>query len=67
MQVAGASFVDYYLNNIVSIGPNGGRVWQPFTIQCGVRYFLDGANSGVETYVIPASDLTAFQTGQTFH
>jgi uncharacterized protein (TIGR03437 family) len=67
MSIPGASYVDTYLNQAVSVDPNGGVLWQPFTVQCGFRYLMDGGNSGLETYIIPGNQLTAFQNNQTFY
>ena len=66
LQVPGASFVDYYLNQAVSVGPNGGIWAQPFTIQCGFRYFLDGLNAGVEMYIIDANQFDDFKNNRQF-
>jgi hypothetical protein len=66
LRVPGVSFVDYYLNQVVFIGPNRGWMVQPFTIQCGFRYLLDGLNSGVEFYLIPASEINNFENNAPF-
>ncbi len=60
------SFVDHYIQGTEHVGANGGKLWHGFTIQSGIRYFLDGCNTGLSTYVIPASQLTAFKSGGTF-
>ena len=64
LQVPGATFVDYYLDKAVTASP--GRLWQPFTIECGYRYFLDGLNSGVQMYLLDASQFANFQSGAAF-
>jgi len=46
--------------------PIGGKLWQQFTIKTGFRYFLDGCNSGVRSYVIPASEIESFKSGSSF-
>jgi hypothetical protein len=55
-----ASFYDWYFGDNAIVQPNGGKAWQSFRIQEGVRYFLDGCNSGVESYVIPVAELSNF-------
>lgn len=60
-----ATFVDYYFSGAKSVTA-GTRLWQPFTIQQGYRYFLDGCNVNCDVRIIPANQLNAFQAGQTF-
>lgn len=60
------TFVDHYIQGTKSVGANGGKLWHGFTIQSGFRYFIDGCNTGLSTYVIPASELAAFQSGGSF-
>jgi hypothetical protein len=60
-------FNAYYLNHSAYVGANGGYLTQGFTIQPGFRYFLDGGNSGLDTYIIPASQLGNFRSGGTFN
>jgi len=57
---------DWYFGDAKYVQPNGGKVWQPFTIEDGIRYFVDGCNSGVEVYVIPNSELSNFIAGRSF-
>jgi hypothetical protein len=66
LQVPGASFVDYYVNDLDTVSARGGYYVQPFTIQSCYRYFLDGANSGALFYVIPASEVDNFKSNRTF-
>lgn len=61
------TFVDHYMEGTEYVGANGGRLWHGFTIQSGLRYFLDGCNTGLSTYIIPASELSAFKSGGTFN
>ncbi|RYD33020.1 MAG: hypothetical protein EOP87_11785 [Verrucomicrobiaceae bacterium] len=61
------TFVDHYLQGTEYVGANGGKLWHGFTIQSGFRYFVDGCNTGLSTYVIPASELSAFKSGGTFN
>jgi hypothetical protein len=42
-------------------------MWQPFTVQSGVRYFLDGSSVGFNTHIISADQLSAFSSGQSFY
>lgn len=67
MSIPGATLLDTYLNEAQYVSPNGGKLWQPFTVQCGYRYLIDGSNSGLQSYVIEASQLSAFQNGQAFY
>lgn len=60
------SFVDNYIQGTNYVAANDGKLWHGFTIQAGFRYFVDGCNTGLSTYVIPASELTAFKAGGTF-
>lgn len=41
--------------------PANSKAWRGFTVQSGVRYFIDGCNSGLDTYIIPESQLANFQ------
>lgn len=54
------------INGTDYVSKNGGRYWHPFTITSGYYYYMDGANSGLNTYIIPASALSNFQNGSTF-
>ncbi|RYD31183.1 MAG: hypothetical protein EOP85_23025 [Verrucomicrobiaceae bacterium] len=60
------SFVDHYIQGTEHVAANGGRLWHGFTIQSGFRYLVDGCNTGLSTYVIPASELSAFRSGGEF-
>jgi hypothetical protein len=60
------TFNDIYVSS-ARIVTKGSRFVQPITIQAGVRYFLDGLNSGaVECFIIPASATSNFLAGQSF-
>lgn len=61
-----ASFNDNYFSDTKS-NASGAKTWQPFTIQAGFRYFLDGCNVNTDFFIIPASQLTNFQNGGTFN
>jgi len=58
-------FNDNYFQDTKSFA-NGGKITQEFTVQSGYRYFLDGDNVGFKTYIIPASEVGAFNSGQSF-
>ncbi len=45
----------------------GGRVTMPFTVTNGKRLTVDGCNSGLKTYVIPADQVGAFSAGNKFN
>jgi len=62
----GGSFVDYYLENQGTVSPNGGKFWQPFTIQQGYRYWMDGANTGTQTYILDSANFALWQAGDAF-
>ena len=59
-------FIDNYLQGTRTVGAWGGKLWHGFTVQSGYRYFLDGCNTGLSTYVIPAHQLDAFRNNSTF-
>ncbi|MFT3700127.1 MAG: hypothetical protein QM831_43680 [Kofleriaceae bacterium] len=48
------------------VGKNGGYLTQRFELIDGYRYFMDGANTGMDTYLIPESELAHFTAGATF-
>lgn len=58
-------FYDNYISGVKSWN-GGAKMWHPFTIQNGFRYFIDGCNTGFDTYIIPESELGNFQNGQQF-
>jgi len=64
--VTGASFYDIYFSASKYVNANGGWYYQPFTIQSGYAYFMDGCNSGMATYIINVSELTNFKNGNRF-
>ncbi len=49
-----------------TVSANGGKLWQPLDVSAGSRVWVDGANYGLETYLIPESELSAFQNNNTF-
>jgi hypothetical protein len=59
------TYADIYVQGS-KIFPNGGKMWQPFTVQSGVRYFLDGSSVGFKTQIISADQLSAFSSGQSY-
>lgn len=60
------SFVDNYIGESRKVSPNGGYLTHGFTIQAGFRYFLDGCNTGLATYIIPGDQLANFRSDQRF-
>jgi hypothetical protein len=44
----------------------GGWYYQPFTINAGYSYVIDGCNSGMNSYIIPESELNNFKSNATF-
>jgi hypothetical protein len=64
--LSGYRFNDIYVQESQYVGRNGGLLWQPFTIQSGIRYFCDGANGGLETYLIPGDQLDNFRNNRQF-
>jgi hypothetical protein len=60
-----ASYYDTYVSGAKSLTA-GTRFWQPFTVQTGYRYFLDGCNVNCDVRVISANQLAAFQGNQTY-
>lgn len=61
------SYVDRSMYGTDYVSKNGGKLWHGFSISNGYRYFLDGCNTGVTTYIIPSSSLGAFKSGGTFY
>jgi hypothetical protein len=59
------TFYDVYFQDALTFASDA-KFWKPFTIQAGARYFLDGCNVNTECFIIPASELSKFQAGQTF-
>jgi hypothetical protein len=47
--------------------PDGSTYWLTFTIQSGRRYFIDGVNSGLEVWTVPAADHQNFLNDQAFN
>jgi hypothetical protein len=56
------SYVDLYVSGTDNLGAGGWYI-QPFTIQDGFAYFMDGCNSGLEVYIISNSEISNFQAG----
>jgi hypothetical protein len=54
------------LNQTTTILAAGQRRWESLTLQSGRRYWIDGCNSGLDAFVIDASELPAFQSGASF-
>ncbi|MEI8598450.1 hypothetical protein P4S64_15160 [Vibrio sp. M60_M31a] len=46
--------------------PAGGRYYRSLNVIDGYRLWIDGVNLGLETFIIPASQLNAFTSGQQF-
>ncbi|HEX2724070.1 MAG TPA: hypothetical protein VHM24_14225 [Gemmatimonadaceae bacterium] len=44
----------------------GQRSTQPFTVLAGYRYFIDGCNSGLDFFIMPAVEGPKFLNGQSF-
>lgn len=44
----------------------GSAVIQSFTVEEGYKYHVDGLNTGLKSYVIPASDVDNFKSGNRF-
>lgn len=60
------TYVDNYISGSQNVSRSGGRLEHGFTIQNGFRYYLDGCNTGLETYIIPASQLSNFRNNSSF-
>ncbi len=45
---------------------SGGRLWQKIDKIDGQRIFVDGVNTKLNCYFIPASELDKFTNGQSF-
>lgn len=59
------SYFDAPITGVKNISNNSYWTHQ-FTIEAGYRYFLDGCNSGLSTYIIPASEYNNFVNNQAF-
>jgi hypothetical protein len=46
---------------------SGYNYWQKFTILPNARYFIDGANTGLDTYVMDAKEVPYFDRGDDFY
>jgi len=46
---------------------SGYTYWQTFVVEPGVRYYMDGANTGLDTYVMDESELSYFDRGDDFY
>jgi hypothetical protein len=55
------------LNTIKYVSPNNGQFSEPFTIKDGYRYFIDGCNSGLNTYIISSDQISNFKSGKSFN
>ena len=60
------SFYDNYFNGSTYVNARGGKLWQGFSVQSGFRYFIDGCNSGLESYIISANEIENFKNGSSF-
>ena len=58
------TFYDDYLSTAQNVS-SGGNYAQTFTVNQGYRYYIDGGNSGLDFYLIGASDVSAFESGVT--
>jgi len=65
---SGYRFAGKVMNGAKTV-PAGGKLWQGFRLKspASYTYYLDGCNSGgLNTYIIPASQLGNFLSGGTF-
>ena len=62
----GGQFLGWDIGATEMVQPRGGRAWHPFSLTSGGRYFIDGCNTGVETYIIPNSEIDHFTAGRQF-
>ena len=61
------SFGRWGISGSQYVEENGGVLYHGFSIAAGERTFLDGCNSGLDTYVIPANQLSNVLNGNTFN
>ena len=64
--ISNAGSSETVLNEAEYVGANGGKLWHGFTISSGYYYYMDGANSGLDSYIIPADQIENFKAGGTF-
>ena len=48
------------------VAPNGGILYNSFSVTSAERLFLDGCNSGLETYIIAADQIGNVRKGRSF-
>lgn len=49
------------------VSANGGKLWQALDTYDDYRLWIDGVNIGLETYIIPENQLSAFQSNSSFN
>lgn len=65
--MTGFSYSGPAFNTVTRSVSPGGRLTQPVTAGATWRTLVDGANSGGEVYIIPASQQSAFLAGNSFN
>lgn len=65
VEVSGAQYVDTYFTNVDTVSP-GSKLWHGFTVQSGYAYVVEGLNTGLDSYLIPESELNNFKNNQSF-
>jgi hypothetical protein len=58
-------YYDIYINDY-DFYTSGSRMWHPFTIQSGYRYFIEGCNTGMNVFFIPGDQIDNFRNRQEF-
>ncbi len=64
-EISGAEYYDTYFNGVESLSA-GSRHWHSFTVQSGFAYVVEGLNTGIDSYLIPESELSDFKAGRSF-
>ncbi|MBB1487778.1 hypothetical protein [Oceanospirillum sediminis] len=66
LQLAGYEYDSTPVAEARSMEAGAGLI-QPFTITDGYKYHIDGLNTGVKSYVIPASEIEKFRNNEDFN
>ncbi|MES2940927.1 MAG: PPC domain-containing protein [Pseudomonadota bacterium] len=67
LSVTGFQYYGAAFSTVTEAVNPGGRLTQPVTAGATWRTFVDGANTGGEVYLIPASQQSAFLSGGSFN
>lgn len=66
LNVPGSRFVGWGIADAGYVPVDGGWWYHTFRVERGIRNFMDGCTTGIETYIIPSSDVWSFTRGDRF-